>query len=778
MTGINRSTQRDPAFGAIADTDSIALPQATILIVDDDAVNCMMLERLLAPEGYLTISVNSGREALDSIQRWTPDLILLDAMMPGMDGYELARMLKADPVTAVIPIVMITARVGHASKLDSLESGVEDHLTKPVDRNELWLRVRSLLRTKDHYDQLQNQTDLLAEQVLKSSHELQQFSAAMDSTTDLVALIDRQTMKYVQVNAAAIALFGYTREELLLMGPEQVMEATREELEHTYDQVIAGHGAGRPVETWIRGRNGLRTRFEVTRHAFTNGVAWTMVVVARDITERKTSEEKMRRLAYYDTLTELPNRTLHEEHLEQATHQADAWDLQLVLMHLDIDNFRTINESLGQLAGDELLRQVGQRLPACLYARDSVARLGSDGFAVIALTPRNPQLAVNVANKILAALKMPFEVDGNPIHMSVSIGMTLYPNDASNLRSLTRFADLAVHAAKEDGRNVAHFYTEAMNKRAQNKLELESALRGAVEREEFVLHYQPKISLRSGEWTGVEALLRWERPGHGIVLPGMFISSLEDTGLIVKVGAWALGAACQQLGLWEQEGVGPLPIAVNVSALQLTRQEASALLMDVAPLEPGAEPQPLSKPIWSAVANCLQGLMLPKGLLEIEITESAMMADAEHNVGMLHQLKEMGIRLSLDDFGTGYSSLSYLARFPLDAVKIDGSFIRGLATNPHDASITQAIIEMSHQLNMKVIAECVETIEQVDFLRANGCDEAQGFYFAQPMPVDELVTLWRNSGGVCTQATFELPHEEIQAFNAVHLDSDTGAAQA
>ena len=747
------STHMEP--GALTDPEipEAGMEQASILIVDDDPMNCRVLEAVLGQEGYLTLSVNSGKEALDSISAWPPDLILLDAMMPAMSGYEVARILKSNPDTVGIPIIMVTAKSGHASKMSSLEAGVEGHLTKPVHATELRLRVRTMLRLKSTADQLQSQSDLLAEQVLKSNRELRQFSAAMDSTLDIVALVDRHSMKFVQVNAAAVRVLGYTREELLSMGPDQVMEATREQLEHVYDELIDGRGDGTAVEMWLRSRDGLLIRFEVNRHVIPNGDTWTIVVVARDITERKSSEEKMRQLAYYDTLTELPNRTLFDEYLEQSMQQADAWNLQLVLIYLDLDHFRTLNETLGHTAGDALLRQISQRLPACLYPRDHVARLGSDEFAVIALTPRDPLLAVNIANKVLEAMRVPFQIEGHEIHQTASLGMALYSSDTADPRSLFRFADLAMDAAKHDGRNRARFYTGEMNLRAQSKLELEIALRGALEREEFVIYYQPKVSLRTGAWTGVEALLRWERPGHGLVLPGVFIGALEATGMIVPVGTWALQAACRQLTQWEQSEIGPLPIAVNVSALQLIGQEPSIQLAELA----AKEGRPAPETMWSTIAGCLQGLTLPQGLLEIEITESTMMADAERNVGMLHQLKEMGIRLSLDDFGTGYSSLSYLARFPLDAVKIDGSFIRGVTNTAHDAAITQAIIEMAHQLGMKVVAECVETAEQVEFLRAHGCDEAQGFYFAQPMPVEELERFWIEGGGIREQAAFELP---------------------
>ncbi len=748
--------------GALPDpTDQEAgAEQASILIVDDDAMNCRVLEALLAHEGYLTLSVNSGKEALDSISAWPPDLILLDAMMPVMSGYEVARVLKSDPDTAGIPIIMVTAKSGHVSKINSLEAGVEGHLTKPVHANELRLRVRSMLRLKSNADELQNQSDLLAEQVLKSNRELRQYSIAMDSTLDIVALVDRHSMKFVQVNAAAARVFGYTREELLTMGPDQVMEATREQLEDAFDELIAGRGIGIPVERWLRSRDGQRIRFELVRHAITNGDTWTIVVVARDITERKSSEEKLRQLAYYDTLTELPNRTLFDEHLEQSMQQADAWNLQLVLITLDIDSFRSMNDTLGHNAGDALLRQISQRIPACLYPRDHVARLGSDEFAVLALTPRDPLLAVGIANKVLEALRAPVEIEGQTLHLTASLGMALYPSDTTDPRSLSRFADLAMDAAKQGGRNRARFYTGEMNQRAQHKMELESALRGALEREEFILHYQPKVCLRTGCWTGVEALLRWDRPGHGLVPPGMFVGALETTGLIVPVGAWVMATACRQSSRWEQVGLSPLPIAVNVSALQLTGQDPVAL--HDAAVNTRQDGEPVSATMWSAIAECLHGLVLPERLLEIEITESAMMADAERNVSMLHQLKEMGIRLSLDDFGTGYSSLSYLARFPLDAIKIDGSFIRGVTTSAHDAAITQAIIEMAHQLGIKVVAECVENAEQVEFLRARGCDEAQGFYFSRPMSAEELERLWEE-GGVRMQGISSVSNADRQA---------------
>ncbi|MEJ7746238.1 MAG: EAL domain-containing protein [Luteimonas sp.] len=476
-----------------------------------------------------------------------------------------------------------------------------------------------------------------------------------------------------------------------------------------------------------------------------HGRVTRMVGSGQDITELRESEQRLQQLAHFDVLTGLPNRRLFQDSLKSAMAQADAQGWLVFLLLLDLDNFKDINDSLGHAVGDELLRQVGQRLLGCLRLRDTVARLGGDEFGVILLTPSDPLLAVRVADKIQAALRAPLELEGHPIRTTVSIGITVYPSDTADLHNLVRYADLAMYEAKQAGRNAYRFYTEAMNLRAHEKRELESALREALAREEFVLYYQPKVCLRSGRWAGVEALLRWHRPGHGLVAPGEFIPALEDSGLIVPVGTWVISAACRQLSQWRQAGLEPLPIAVNVSARQMA-------LTNVARPSPGsdapARTDTEANALWTSTAACMSEFKVSTGQLEFELTESTLMGDAEHSADMLRRLKALGIHISVDDFGTGYSSLAYLRRFPLDAVKIDGSFIRDVTSNAEDASITLAIIGMAHRLNLKVIAECVETAEQLEFLRANGCDQAQGYYLARPMPVQELEQLWRESGGV------------------------------
>ncbi|WP_159015512.1 EAL domain-containing protein [Cognatiluteimonas profundi] len=468
------------------------------------------------------------------------------------------------------------------------------------------------------------------------------------------------------------------------------------------------------------------------------------VVAMHDITERKQAEERLQQLAHFDVLTGLPNRHLFQESLKNAMAHADAQGWLVSLLFLDMDNFKDINDSLGHAIGDELLRQAGERLLGCVRLRDTVGRLGGDEFGVILLTPGDPQVAVIVAEKILAAMRVPFVLDGHTVTSTVSIGITVYPTDTADMHSLVRYVDMAMYEAKQSGRNGYRFYTEAMNLRASEKRELQAALGEALERGEFVLHYQPKVSLDSGRWTGMEALLRWRRPGRGLVPPSEFIPALEESGLIVAVGAWVIAEACRQLQSWRASGLDALPIAVNVSAQQMAGETPAS------PTAPRglARTDAGARELWSMTAACLQRHEVPAGLLEFELTESALMSDAEYSIDMLRRLQGSGIHISVDDFGTGYSSLAYLRRFPLDAVKIDGSFIRDVTTNAEDASITLTIIDLAHRLNLQVIAECVETAEQLDFLRAHGCDQAQGYFLARPMPADELERLWRACGGV------------------------------
>ena len=572
-------------------------PTTTILIVDDELQNRKLLEMLLQAEGYATRSAVDGHDALASVAQQAPDLILLDVMMPGLDGYTVARTLKANAVTAHIPIIMVTAQADREARISGLGAGAEDFLQKPVDRAELHLRVRNLLRLKALGDLLQNQGSLLEQQVLARTADLHQ-------------------------------------------------------------------------------------------------------------------------LAHYDPLTGLPNRALFFETLRKTLLMAADMDKTVAVMFLDLDHFKNVNDTLGHATGDELLVQFSERLVNCVRIRDTVGRLGGDEFALILLMEGDELGAAAVASKIDVALRAPFNLKGHEVSVTASIGITVYPDDASDPQTLVKFADTAMYRAKRAGRNTFQFFTSQMNVEVMAKLEMDNALRNAVENDEFVLHYQPRVDLTSGRVTGVEALLRWQRPGHGLVSPASFIPALEESGLIVRVGSWVIAAACRQIALWMQSSIGPIQVSVNVSSRQFIEGD-----------------------LERDVSNALTVNGVAADLLELELTESSLMLNIERTIATLGNLKKRGVQVSIDDFGTGYSSLAYLRRFPIDKLKIDRAFIRDITNSPDDAAIALTIIRMAHSLKLTVIAEGVETAAQLAYLRHHDCDEIQGFYFSRPLATPELEQL-------------------------------------
>lgn len=444
------------------------------------------------------------------------------------------------------------------------------------------------------------------------------------------------------------------------------------------------------------------------------GRVYRIAGIAEDITDIRESEERLLYLAHYDNLTSLPNRVLFYDRLKQALSQARRNEWITAVMFLDLDRFKNVNDTLGHGAGDLLLRQVSERLSACVRSGDTVGRLSGDEFAIVCSNLAGPDDASLVAQKIMGTFHKPFNLYGKEVYVSASIGITLFPTDSQDQDTLIQNADTAMYRAKELGRNSFRFYTPEMNARALEKLSLESSLRRALEREEFLLHYQPKASLGTGEVVGVEALLRWRHPELGLVSPLEFMPMLEETGLVVAAGEWVVRTACAQIRAWQQAGLSDIPIAVNLSARQFQ-----------------------VKDLGMTISRILEEEGVRHNLLELEITEGSLTTDAEEAAGTLAYLNALGVRVAIDDFGTGYSSLSRLKGFPLDALKIDGSFVRDITTDANDAAITRAIITMAHSLELAVVAEGVETEEQLAFLYANGCDQIQGYYFSVPLPADE-----------------------------------------
>ena len=448
-----------------------------------------------------------------------------------------------------------------------------------------------------------------------------------------------------------------------------------------------------------------------------HGVPKHFITVAEDISERKRAEAQLIYLAHYDSLTGLPNRELFNDRLAHALEQARRRNRIVGVMFIDLDRFKAVNDTLGHNGGDQLLRQVADRLAQGVRGEDTVGRLGGDEFAMILTELTRVEDAGLVAQKTIAALAAPYHIEGREFFVTASIGIATYPGDAVSAPALIKNADAAMYTIKGQGKNNFQYYSAKMNERQVVNLQFENDLRYAIQRDEFVLHYQPKANLKTGAITGVEALLRWQRPDGSLVSPAEFIPLLEETGLIVPAGAWVLRAACAQIQSWLEAALPPVPIAVNLSPKQFHQQDICAM-----------------------VQSALQEFNVEPQLLELEITESAAMHDARATATTLFDLKALGVRIAIDDFGTGYSSLSYLKRFPIDALKIDRSFVMELPGNRSDASIAKAVITMAHALGLKVIAEGVENEAQLKFLRANACDELQGYYFSRPL-----------SAALCTQ---------------------------
>jgi diguanylate cyclase (GGDEF)-like protein len=458
------------------------------------------------------------------------------------------------------------------------------------------------------------------------------------------------------------------------------------------------------------------------------GDGHTIVRALRQAIERKRAEMNLQRLAHYDSLTGLANRTLFHNRLEHALANASRRQNSVGLMVIDLDRFKSVNDTLGHQAGDRLLVLAAQRLQGCVREADTIARLGGDEFTIILEHLTDGSEPKLIAKKIIEAMSQPFLLEGQDVYVTPSIGITLYPQDDDNVDGLLKNADAAMYQVKANGRNGFQFFTAGMNELAVKRIRIEAGLRQALERGEFVLHYQPKVNLQSERLQGVEALVRWQTTDAGMISPGDFIPIAEDTGLIIPIGEWVLRAGLMQMRSWLRSGLPVQRLAVNICARQFRQSDVVAM-----------------------VAAALQESGLDGEHLEVEITESVLMEDTEATVNTLNGLKALGVRISVDDFGTGYSSLNYLKRFPIDTLKIDRSFVSDIPNDPDDAVITTAIIGLAHNLRRSVIAEGVETREQLNFLRENQCDEAQGYLFSKPLNVMQMTAYLereRARGGV------------------------------
>ena len=544
------------------------------------------------------------------------------------------------------------------------------------------------------------------------------FRVLVQNSFDIITIHDSNGMT-VYESPAASRVLGYPSGALIGKTPfETIHPKDLARARDAFDALLKGETAVAPVVLRFRRADGSWIHLEVLGnnlldHPGIRGI----VLTSRDISERKRAEERVHYLANYDVLTGLPNRFLMQDRLTQVIAQAHRNRLRVALMHIDLDRFKVVNETLGRYVGDALLKQAAERVRKATHETDTVARVGGDEFTIVFPNVTSLQALSAAAEVILDELARPFPSDGQELFVSASVGLSLYPDDAGSVDELIKHADAAMSSAKHLGRNNFQFYTAGMNQEVQDRMLIEAGLRTAIQRNELSLVYQPKIDLATRRIFGAEALLRWKHPKLGMIPPSRFVPVAEEAGLVGQIGEWVLYTACRQIREWQDAGYC-LQVAVNVSARQFQEYDVAELVMDIM-RDTGA---------------------LAKNL-EIELTESAVMNDAESSIVSLERLAALGVQIAIDDFGTGYSSLSYLKRLPLDLLKIDQSFVRDISSDPNDAAIVRAIITLARSLGIKVIAEGVENEAQLAFLNAYGCQYAQGYLFGRPLTAPQLVKL-------------------------------------
>ena len=524
------------------------------------------------------------------------------------------------------------------------------------------------------------------------------------------------------VNDAFCQISGYARSEVIGRNPRLLKSGMHEKSFYTaLWQQLQEKGYWRG-EIWNRRKNGevFPEWLSLSAVHDHNGVLSHYVGLFFDLSERKAAEARAEYLIHHDPLTDLPNRLQAKNRLNEAIARRQDDGEGVALLYVDLDNFKTINDSLGQAMGDQLLKAAAQRMQTLLQSQEMLARHGADEFLLMVPHVREPRQLTELASLLLNAFAAPFDINGQQLHSTLSIGVALAPDDGDDYDALLQKAETAVRAAKEAGRNTFRFFTGQQGGQAAEQLLIRNGLHNALLHNEFILHYQPQLDLTTGRIVGAEALVRWLHPEQGMVPPGKFIPVAEESGLIVPIGEWVLHEACRQLAQWREEGLGDLVVAVNLSGVEFKRGN-----------------------LVESVTHTLARTGLPATCLELELTESMLMHDVENVISTLQRLKALGVRLSIDDFGTGYSCLSYLTRFDVDTLKIDQSFVRQLHLGDQHAAIIRAVIQMAHSLDLATIAEGVEDAEVVAFLRAHACDQAQGYFFSKPLPAEDFARFVR-----------------------------------
>jgi diguanylate cyclase (GGDEF)-like protein len=701
--------------------------KTTVLVVDDDAGGRRLTRATLNKAGFHVVEAANGELALAALAQQMPDMVLLDVSMPVMDGFTACERLRSMPGGAAVPVVMMTGLDDTASIERAFEVGATDFITKPINWTVLPHRVRYMLRASAAIADLQQSQRRLSN--AQRIGDMGDWEWCVKTDT----LVPSEQAWRICGHAGAHTALPSVDYFATVHGDDA------ERLQRACMRAISA-GEGFAIDHRVQMPNGdtrhVHQQVEVIERA-TDGSALRLAGALHDITGRKDAEEQIRRLAYYDPLTGLPNRMLFGETLSKAVAQAERHGRRLAVMFVDLDNFKRVNDTLGHRAGDDLLRLASARLAGALRSHDmvtrqygdgttsSIARLGGDEFIVLLTDVPSATEAASVARRLVEALNEPATLQGTEVFVGGSVGVAMYPCDGTDTDTLLMNADTAMYRAKAAGRGGYQLYDRSMNDRALDHLRMETRLRRALERDEFVLHYQPRVDVFSGRIVGAEALIRWQHPEHGLLPPAEFIPMVEEAGLVIPIGEWAIRTVCRQSAAWAALGLPPLPVAVNLASTHL-RERGLPALVQAALVEFG----------------------VPATCLEVEVTESILLAEPELSVSIARELAAMGVQLSIDDFGTGYSSMGYLKKLPITALKIDRSFVRDLVTDADDEAIVSAIIALAHSLKLKVVAEGVETMAQLTMLQTMRCNEYQGFLTSRAVAADDFAALLRQRAAV------------------------------
>jgi predicted signal transduction protein with EAL and GGDEF domain/FixJ family two-component response regulator len=697
-------------------------PRPRVLLVDDDEVNLLLTAAALRERGFEVTEAASGSEALGLLSTRTPDVVVLDALMPELDGFETCSLLRATPGFESLPVLMLTGLDDEASINRAYQAGATDFFVKSSQWSLLEGRLRYLLRSSRTRLELERSKAKLARaQDLARMGSFEWWSAAAGSFT---------------ISAEGLRVFGRGPQDRLdFIGVMRMVPADDRHVFLRLLRDVIAHTSVLVTDLPLTLPDGRQRVVHIEAEPEFNeqGGVSGYTGILQDVTDRRQAEDRIRQLAHFDALTGLPNRRQLIYRVERAIESARRGGHEVGLLLIDLDRFKVINDTLGHAAGDELLVEVGRRLRGCVRHSDqilegvldglgnrshrgleAVGRLGGDEFVALLPEVADERDAERVAQRVLDALREPIFVGGQECFVTASVGIALYPRDGQTMADLLRNSDVAMYAVKSQGRNASAVYSPQLAGHGKQKLELESALHKALERNEIVLHYQPKIDVRAARMVGAEALMRWQR-GNTLVPPADFIPLAEETGLIVPLSEWALKEAARQAKLWQLQFGFSDSIAVNLPSRLFERTD-----------------------LVEHIHQCVSAYGVPHRSIQLEITENNLMKDLQNVIPSLHRLNEVGVEISIDDFGTGYSSLAYLTTLPISEVKVDRTFVRDLGITPQSSAVVTAIIALARALGLRVIAEGVETLRQMEVLHRLGCSLMQGFLFSKPLPADEL----------------------------------------